>query len=457
MDCPLRGNLSPSPFGQRPAAEPAKRRHRSLFGPIEMGLCLLVAGLATAWFVLSPASRHSGVADTRPQLAEVPPNRAQLPEVTLLTEEGIRFYSTGHYPEACQRFAEALEKEAENPTLRLNLARCFEGWGWQALRAGRPDESVALFRQGLHQNPDGAPLLKGLALASIHAGRPEDALESLEASVRNTPDPEATFLLARLYDQRDQTERAIAHLRRLLARDPSRADATALLQKIERERRAEAGYRKDESRHVIVKYRGPSELEISRVVTRIFEEAALQAGRDFAFSPSEKITVILYPNERFQEATGAHRWVSGLFDGKIRLPVGALSGRTPGLERLLIHEYTHAVVHLMSKGRAPRWLQEGLAQHREGLPDDTDLHLSGGMTLAGLEALLGDEDLAKAREGYRISLWLVRDLLQRGGMEGIRQLLTRLGGGEPLGEALLKIYGLPMAELERQWSRLLSG
>jgi tetratricopeptide (TPR) repeat protein len=384
-------------------------------------------------------------------------------EVALLTEEGIRFYSAGRYPEACQRFTEALEKEEENPALRLNLARCFERWGWQALRAGRSDESVALFRQGLRQDPDGAPLLKGLGLAAIHAGRPEEALEHLEASVRapagggSGPDPETTLLLARLYDQRDQTERALGHLRRLLAADPSRPDAKALLKKLDRERQAETGYRKDESQHFVVKSRGARGLELSRVVTQILEEAADRVGRDLAFFPPEKITVILYPDERFQEVTGAHHWVNGLFDGKIRLPVGSLSGRTRALERLLTHEYAHAAVHLISKGRAPRWLQEGLAQHMEGLPHDADLQLSGGITLRGMEALLADGDLAKARTGYQISLWLVRDLLERGGIERTRQLLARLGGGEPISEALLKVYGLPMAELERQWSRLLSG
>jgi hypothetical protein len=438
-----------------------------VFGPVEAGLLLLAVGLVVTWFVWSPAQRLESDPDEvdarpHPRLVEAPPNAGppkaeQLPEVTLLTEEGIRFYSTGQYPEACQRFTEALEKDLGNSTLRLNLARCFEGWGWQALRSGRPDESIALFRQGLRQNPDGAPLLKGLGLAAIHAGRPEEALEPLEASVRSAPDPEAALLLARLYDQRNQTDRALSHLRRLLTADPSHADAIALLQKLEREHQAEAGYWKDESQHFIVKYHGARELEIRRVVTQILEEAAERVGRDLAFSPSEKITVILYPDERFQEITGAHLWVSGLFDGKIRLPVGALSGRTRGLERLLTHEYSHAVIHLVSKGRAPRWLQEGLAQHQEGLPDDPNLQLSGGITLRGLEALLKEGDLAKARMGYQLSLWLVRDLLQRGGMERIRQLLTRLGGGEPVGEALLKIYGLPMAELERQWSRLLSG
>lgn len=439
---------------------PALGPRRSTFGtrwlgPVALALLVLsVAGPAFLWDAPAPARQP---ANPGTRLVGLPPSRVELPEVSILTEEGIRFYSAGQYPDACQRFADALERERENSILRQNVARCFEGWGWQSLRAGRAEEARLLFGQGLQQEPEAPPLLTGFALAAIHAGRPNEALEPLERAVTVSPDPEATLLLARLYDQRDRSDRAIAHLRRLLERDPSHPEATRLLDKLERERRAEAGYRKGETAHIVVKYREPGEPEIRRVVLGILEEVRAAVGREFDFFPSEKVTVILYPDERFQEVTGTHHWVSGIFDGKIRLPVGALSGRTQALERLLTHEYTHAVVHLLSRGRAPRWLQEGLAQHAERIPDDPDLHLSGGMTLAGLEALLRDGDLAKARMGYQVSLWVVRDLLQRGGMERMRELLARLGAGESAAGAVPRVYGLPLAELEAQWQSLLRG
>lgn len=464
----LSGASSRCPTCSLPAS-PA--RPRSAPGVFNLALAVLALGFLVLWAVWGPPEWRTpagpadqpATADTHlPQLQRTRllgsrPDWASLPEVTVLTEEGIRLYSAGQYPEACQRFADALDKEQVNPDLRLNVARCFEGWAWHTLRTGKAEEAGLLFRQGLRQDPDSSPLLTGLALAAIHAGHRDEALEPLERAVREAPDPEATLLLARLYDQRDQADRAVVHLHRLLERDPSHAEGRQLLDKIERERRAEAGYRKDESKHFVVKYRGSRELEVRRVVLEILERAYESVGREFNFFPSEKVTVILYPEERFQEVSGTHHWASGLFDGKIRLPVGTHQGRTPALERLLTHEYTHAVVHLLAKGRAPRWLQEGLAQHIEGIPDDPDLHLPGGMTLAGLEALLGDGDLAKARMGYKVSLWVVRDLLQRGGMERVRELLARLGRGEPLPSALPRVYGLRLVELEAQWQSVLGG
>jgi len=459
--CPSCGATLSSAFSPcSTCAPPAPRPTRRIFGTRPLAavalalLALSIVGLAFLSGPPAPADRSS---PRGTRLVGLPPSRAELPEVTILTEEGIRFYSAGQYPDACQRFTDALERERENSILRQNVARCFEGWGWQSLRAGKAEEAGLLFRQGLLQEPESPPLLTGLALAAIHAGRPDEALEPLERAVGVSPDPEATLLLARLYDKRDQSARALAHVRRLLERDPSHAEGTRLLEKLERERRAEAGYWKDETAHFVVKYRGPRELEIRRAVLEVLEDVYDAVGREFKFFPDEKLTVILYPDERFQEVTGAHHWVSGLFDGKIRLPVGALQGRTQALERLLTHEYTHALVHLLSRGRAPRWLQEGLAQHAEGISDDPDLHVSGGMTLAGLEALLRDGDVAKARMGYKVSLWVVRDLLQRGGMERIRELLVRLGSGESAADAVPRVYGLPLAELQAQWHRILGG
>lgn len=457
--------------GKRRSPEAFRLWRPGVFGVADLTLGALVVGALALWLAWGapdwtklagptdrsaiPQTDNSRIQTTR--LYGLPRDPTHLPEVTILTEEGIRFYSVGQYPEACQRFTDALEKEEINPTLRENVARCFEGWGWQTLRSGKAEEAALLFGQGLRQDPNSAPLLTGLALAAIHAGRPNEALEPLEQAVAGTPDPEAALLLARLYDQRDQADLAVLHLRRLLERDPSHANARQLLDKLERERRVEAGYQRDESEHFVVKYRAPRALESRRVLMQILKEAYESVGRQLNFFPPEKLTVILYPEERFREVTGTHHWASGLFDGKIRLPVGTLQGRTQALERLLTHEYTHAVVHILTKGRAPRWLQEGLAQHVEKVPDDPDLHLPGGMTLAGLEALLSDGDLAKARMGYKISLWVVRDLLQRGGMERMGELLARLGRGEAASSALQAVYGLPLAELEAQWRGVLGG
>ena len=130
------------------------------------------------------------------------------------------------------------------------------------------------------------------------------------------------------------------------------------------------------------------------------------------------------------EQIPVHTWVTGLFDGKIRLPAGGALPTRRELERILAHEYAHAVVHDLTRGRAPRWLHEGLAQALDGATVDPMLRVPGRPTLTGLEEMLADPDPVRAQAGYDIAHWVVQDLLDRGGMPAMRTLMARNSPGD---------------------------
>jgi hypothetical protein len=228
-----------------------------------------------------------------------------------------------------------------------------------------------------------------------------------------------------------------------------------LLEKVERERDAEARFERVTTDHFVVKSLRARDRHVSQAVHQALEAAWTRVGAQLEYHPSERVTVVLYDTSQFRSVTRVHDWVTGLFDGKIRLPLARALPPQPILERLVTHEYAHAVIHDMSRGRAPRWLQEGLAQALEGATADPFLRVPGSLSLTGLEALVTDADPVRARAGYDIALWVTEDLLRRGGLSSMRTLLERLGTGESLTGAVTRVYGVRLAELESQWRNLL--
>jgi tetratricopeptide (TPR) repeat protein len=338
-------------------------RHLPSLGP---ALALLGAFAAVVWWQGGATVLHGH----RPEPVGTAVAGAGVPSAHGLREEGVRLYAAGQFPAACERFDRAAEQEPASGARRLDLAGCFEGWGWHAVREGRAEEAMLLFRRGLRAVPDAPDLLTGLGVAAIRAGRAGETLGPLERAVRADARVPARLLLARLYHQRDDAPRALAHLRAVVAADPGHEAARRLLDKIERERRAESGFRRMTTPHFVIKYRGSREGEARQVLPRLVEVAYERVGIAVGYRPLDRVTIVLYEDAQFRHVAGVHSWVSGLFDGKIRLPLGPSLPPTPALERLLVHEYAHAAVHDLSRGRAPRWLQEGLAQVLEGAAPD---------------------------------------------------------------------------------------
>lgn len=407
---------------------------------------ILAVGVATGW-----STRD----ESRP--AAPAPSVTPAAWVSSLTDEGMRLYGSGQFARACDRFSRAWDHEPGSAARRADVARCFEGWGWDVLRQGRPEEAMLLFRQGLRQDPDTPALLRGLGLAAVHAGRADEALAPLEAAARSGDDPEVSVLLAQLYDRRDDGGRALEHLRAALTADPAHAAARRLADKVEREARAEVSFQREVTPHFIVKWRADLDPGWRRALLTGLAEAQERVVGQLGEAPGQRVTVVLYEAAEFREVARVHAWVTGLFDGKIRLPAGGPLPARRELDRILAHEYTHAVVHDLTRGRAPRWLHEGLAQALDGTPADPLLRVPGRPTLTGLEEMLGDPDPVRARAGYDIALWVVHDLLDRGGMPAMRSFMARLGRGDAIARAVPAVYGVPLVELEHQWRRVLGG
>jgi hypothetical protein len=164
------------------------------------------------------------------------------------------------------------------------------------------------------------------------------------------------------------------------------------------------------------------------------------------YSPPDSIGVILYTQEAFADITKAPGWAGALNDGRIRVPVQGLTGVDQELSRVLKHELTHSFIQQKTHGRAPTWVQEGLAQWMEGQRSGehavalAQIHGEGhAVPMGRLEgswmAMSGDG----ARYAYAWALAHIEYIVQADGMGDIDRILDRIGSGMSTQAALKEV------------------
>ncbi|MFQ5993137.1 MAG: tetratricopeptide repeat protein [Nitrospiraceae bacterium] len=304
--------------------------------------------------------------------------------------------------------------------------------GWQLIQDGEYQEAEGAFTQATMVVADEASFFLGLGLSQHLLARNHLAANALERAVELDPSVrEAHTLLGNVYEDRGELALAIRHYEHALKQDPNDVGLQARLQGAKRESRANAGYDRLFSAHFVVTFPGPAQRRAARRVADQLDLVYKEIGRRLEYFPDAAITVVLSHERQFREVTASPEWARGLFDGKIRLSIDGVSGKTSETRSTLRHEYTHAVVHRLSSGRAPTWLDEGLAMYFEGRAanrrrDVLVQHIQERMPLTSLHGSFLGLPPRAAAEAYLESYGATRELIRRHGLRRVRQLLEAL-------------------------------
>ena len=296
------------------------------------------------------------------------------------------------------------------------------------------------------------------ALAAYQDRRLDEALRYARDAVHRGPDHvEARLLLGELYYLRQDLTSAQEQWERALRLAPSRQDVRERLEQLQREARVEQALTRSDTYPFVVRFaEGETPLDLGGL-RGLLRETYRLVGQQFQYFPDHPIPVILYPQAAFEQVRGVSHQVAGLYDGKIRLPVqpGRRTGRE--LQRVLWHEYTHAVVHDLAKGRCPLWLNEGIATLQEARVQPPDLTpvreaLRAGGVLPWTQ-LWGEQqyEVAALPLRYGQAYLIARYLVKLRGWTQLVSLLTRLGQETPLEEALRVAYQTDPGRLEAEW------
>jgi hypothetical protein len=199
---------------------------------------------------------------------------------------------------------------------------------------------------------------------------------------------------------------------------------------VKRDKEAEGDFREGESSHFVVRYHGGASRQLASEVTRVLEDQFQSLRDDLRYTPPEQIAVILYTQEAFRDVTRTPGWTGAINDGKIRVPVQGVDAISDQLTRVLRHELTHSFVYQKTAGRAPTWLQEGLAQWMEGRRTNADaatlvslFEQGQGKQLRYYDGTWMRLSAVQARYAYAWALAVVEMIEVEKGSDGVNRLL----------------------------------
>jgi len=322
---------------------------------------------------------------------------------------------------------------------------------------GEVDGAIDHYRQALNFAPENLGLLLNLSVLLLHQSQFTAALDPLEHARRvaaNSAD--VAKLIGWAYYGLNKMDLAVAEWQRAehLHPDP---EVERALAKAQKDKAEEESYREGVTAHFALKYSGTATPDLASGILHALEEHFNDIESQLDYTPPEPIGVILYTGQAFADITRAPSWAGAINDGRIRIPVQGLSSVTPELARVLKHELTHSFIGQKTRGRAPTWIQEGVAQWMEGRRSNSAagalVELAGQGRAPSLQMLEGSWmslSGGAASFAYAYSLAAVESIIESGGVSDISRLLDRISTAPSMDTALRDALHSDYSDLDQQ-------
>lgn len=370
-----------------------------------------------------------------------------------LVDKGVALLNAGRISEAIAVLHDAESQALDRSQTAGLLGQAYLLLGLQQLTNGDEAAGRRSFTEAKHYLPDDLRPWQGTAMAWLHEGQPAAAVGELQEALAIGGDrPELLILLGQAhYAAGDLIQAEEAWLKASSLTETE--EVAALLAKVRRERQAETAMRRDLAGRFTLAYAPGVSDALAAAVLETLQDAYNELGRDFGYYPDTDIPVLLYAREDFAAVTRSPEWAGAVYDGKIRVPLGGVRHMTAPLKALLYHEYTHVVVRFLGKGRAPVWLNEGLAEmagRRNFEPPQPKVPDGLRLDPAALEGSFRDLPNEQVPLAYAQSHARVRRLVELCGWPPLAELLQRLGTGEKWAAAIAEAF----APCGYDWPRL---
>jgi tetratricopeptide (TPR) repeat protein len=326
-------------------------------------------------------------------------------------------------------FGTAMPAAAQSDPRTALLGRA----GWDAVAAGRLDVAAEAFRQAVIADPRNPQLHLGVATVAFMQRRDDDARSALEKALAIVPKlARAESLMGAVLYRAGDLPGAIRVFETLTTETPGDGDARASLDRWRRELELQQRMHQQVGDHFAVSFEGPAEEALAVKAIELLNRAYWRIGDVLNVYPNASVPVVLYTTQQFRDITRSPEWAAGAYDGTIRVPMRGALDDEKELDRVLSHEFAHALVRTLSAAAIPTWLNEGLATVFESNDLEWAEHRVAQSKPVGLDVLavsFGRFTGGQAQLAYATSALAVRRMLREGGGFAVANLIRDLGAG----------------------------
>ena len=341
-----------------------------------------------------------------------------------------------------------LDGEQNSPRVGM-----LEQAGWNAIRSGDFKAATDAFSDAATLDPKNAMLQLGAGTAEFLQRHDAEAKAHFERAIELDPKlTRARALLAQVVKRQGDVAEAIRLYETVATEIPDDTGIRDTLDRWKREKDLHERMRLEVGDHFTVSFEGPEDAAMAAQALESLNRAFWRISDVFGTFPAKSIPVVLYSGEQFSDITRSPQWAAAAYDGIIRVPMRGAGEKGEDLDRVLAHEFSHALIRSLATRGLPTWLNEGLASALES--DDLGWATSRVEKLAKLPSLavlsgpFGRLSGADAQVAYAASAVAAKRLLDEAGGAAIASLLRDLGDGVDFETAFLRRIQRSLADFE---------
>jgi tetratricopeptide (TPR) repeat protein len=378
-------------------------------------------------------------------------------------EYAVDLMTHGDFTKALTQLQEANHNYPYDAVIKNNLATAYVVAGQKLLGNGQLEDAAEYFSRATELYPENGDyrLFHGIALTALK--KYDYATTEIERARSSLGESKAYYYhLGRVKYETGYLGDAVELWERALAIDPADEKLRLLVDKTRRERIIEDTMTKGYSGRFNLSYDVATQSAFADEILHILEEAYNYVGNLLNQYPEARVPVLIYTKKSFRDLVKGPEWSGGVYDGKIRLPIGGISQLTPAVRAVLFHEYAHVVVFELTRGNCPMWLNEGIAEYVSRAQQDSSattpgyaVHPAGKvLTIEQLEKQFTGLSTSDAAIAYDQSHSLVSHLVTAYGWHKVNDLLRALGTGLKTEAAFAKAfedYSLTYPAIIAEW------